>query len=139
MCWDSVPAPIAAWTLGAGAGRHRVLVICFFLFTGIGGHVLDEFATAFRAFALDHAHTAGGHGAGFEADDAAFADYDLRPEPVGAEHASGGVEGHRGGQRAFKFVAGAGHDALAHLLRPGHAADQRVVEAAALEGHGVAQ
>ena len=28
-------------------------------------------------------------------------------------------------------------DALAHFLRPGHAPDQRIVEAAALEGHGM--
>src|SRR4029077_5549219 len=96
----------------------------FFFRSGSGGQVLNKFAAAFwLAFAFHLADSARGHVAGFQAYDAAFADYDLRAEPVGAVHASGGVEGHGGGDGAFEFVSRAAQEALAHFLRPGEASD----------------
>src|SRR5271166_3172032 len=78
----------------------------------VGGDVLHEFAAAFRTLALDHAHAAGRHVAGFERDDAAIAHLYLRAKPIGAEHSPRTVEGHRGCDRTFEFFSGAGQDAL---------------------------
>lgn len=102
-----------------------------------GGYVLNEFATSLGAFSFQLADTARGHIAGFEADDASVADFDLRPKPVGTEHASGGVERHGGGDGAFELRSCARKDTLAHFLRPCHPAHERIIQTAALEGHSV--
>src|SRR5579864_4432693 len=119
------PVPTAAGSGACAEGFLFWLLNLFFFFgDGARGYVLHKFAAAFLlAFAFDLADAASWHGAGLKADDAAFAHYDLRAEPVGAVHASGGVERHRSGDRAFEFVSRAGEEALAHLLRPGEASD----------------
>jgi hypothetical protein len=63
----------------SGAGHEEFLVRLGFcrIGSGIGGDVLYEFAAALRAFALNYAHAARGHVTGFEAEDAAFADFNL--------------------------------------------------------------
>src|SRR5208283_43000 len=80
---------------GSGAGDEEFFVGLGVDFCGgdVGSYVLDEFAAALGALTLHCPDTAGGHGAGFEGGDTAVADLDLRTEPVGAIHASGGVEG----------------------------------------------
>src|SRR5580704_19570785 len=89
----------------------------------ICGDVLHELAASLRPFALDYAHPARRHVARLQADDAAIAHLDLRPKPVGAEHAARGIESHRRGDGAFEFRSGASDDPAAHFLRPGHAPD----------------
>src|SRR5712671_1725688 len=64
--------------------------------------VLHEFAAALRTFAFNHAHAAGGHVAGFEADDATFAHLNVRAKPIGAEHSSRGIKRDRGCDRTFE-------------------------------------
>src|ERR1700684_2341828 len=93
------------------------------------GHILRKFAAPFRPFAiLEDAYAAGGYVRGIEANDLSVVDLDIKAEPVGAEHASRGIKRHRGGDEAFKLRSGANHQALADVLRPCHAADQRVIE-----------
>ena len=78
------------------AGYEEFLVWLIVGFVGgcVAGYVLNELATALRTFAFNYAHAARGHGAGFESEDAAVANHDVRAKPVGAEHSSRGVEGH---------------------------------------------
>src|SRR5580698_7524016 len=133
--YPPVPASLC-WASGCQLGNQ---VFAGGLFWRAGnGYVLHELAAAFGlAFAFDLADAAGGHGAGLEADDASVADVNVGAEPVGAEHTSGGVEGHGGGDGTFEFVAGTGEDAASYIFGPSGTADQGIVEAAALEGRGM--
>src|SRR5450755_2194608 len=125
--------------VGSGSGYEEALVWlgASFVWRHTGGHVLHKFAATFRALAFDYPHASSRHGAGFQADEAAFAHDDLRAEPIGAKHATGGIEGHRRRDGTFEFRSRAGQNAFSHLLRPGQAPDEGIVQAATLEGCGV--
>ncbi len=122
----------------SGARDEELVVRLFVGFNRAhGGYVLDELAAAFRAFVFDCAYPAGGDVAGLEAEDSAVTDLDVGAKPIGAEHASGAIESHRRGDRTFEIFSGAGQNSTAHGLRPGHAADQRVIQAATFKGHSM--
>src|SRR5271167_1993944 len=74
----------------------------------VGRDVLHKITPPLRAFAFNHPHAPGRHVAGFEAEDAAVAHLNVRPKPIGAEHSPGGIKGHRGCDRTFEFLSGAG-------------------------------
>src|SRR5579863_4730985 len=102
------------------------------------GYILRKFSAPFRSFAvLQDAYAAGRDVGRVQANDASLADFDIKAEPVSAEHASRRIERHRSGNEAFELRSGANYQALAYVLCPSHAADQRVIEEAAFEGHGL--
>src|ERR1039458_256597 len=101
-------------------------------------HILHEFTPTLLSFAiLKNAYAPGGNVRRVQANDASVADFDIKTEPVGAEHAAGGIEGYRGGDKARKLRAGAYQKAVTDVLSPSHATDQRIVEETALERHGL--
>jgi len=123
---------------GSGTGHEKLLVRFSVRLDGSrGGDVLHELAAAFLAFVFNDANAAGRDVAGFETEDAAVAYLYVGAEPVGAEHSSGAIESHRSGDRTVEIFPSAGQDASAQCLRPGHAADQWIIEAAAFKGNGM--
>src|SRR5260370_18409096 len=115
---------LVAYLVPSRAGHEKLLIWLAVGFVGscVAGYVLHELAAALRTFAFDHAHAAGGHGAGFESENPAFAHLNVRAKPVGAKHSSRGVEGHGSRDGAFEILISAGENPPAHLPRPGHAA-----------------
>ena len=105
-----------ARNLGSSGEEALLRLTRFFVWDCIGGHVLGKLAAAFGTLALDNSHTAGGHGAGFEADDPALAHLYLGAEPVGAIHPPCGIERHRSRDRAFKFLSRARQNSLVRAL-----------------------
>src|SRR5579872_4211174 len=102
------------------------------------GHILRKFAAPFRSFAvLQDAYAAGRNVGRVQANDASLADFDIEAEPVSAEHATRGIERHRGGNEAFELRSGANYQALAYVPCPSHATDQRIIQETAFEGHGL--
>src|ERR1700730_4854640 len=104
---------------------------------GVARDVLYEFPPSFGSFTLNDANAACGHVAGLEANDAAIAYFDVGAKPIRAEHSARGIERYRGRDRTFEIGVSAGENALAHFLSPSHAADEGIVQAAALKWHGV--
>src|SRR5580700_8247992 len=101
-------------------------------------HVLRHLPPSFRSFAVfEHAHPPRRHVRRVQANDASVVHFDIKAEPVGAEHASRGIKSHRGGDEPLKIRPRAYYETLADVLRPGHTADQRIVEETAFEGYGV--
>src|SRR5882762_6285841 len=117
---------------GSRALRRRAIR---FGWNRAGGDILDEFTSALCALAIgQNANSPRRNVTGFETEYASALDLDVKAEPVRAVHSSGSEEGHRGGDLALEVGAGTGNQALAELLSPRHAAHQRLVQAATLEG-----
>src|SRR5436853_474830 len=71
---------------------------------------------------------------GIETQQLAAAHFGLEAEPVGAEQPTAGVEGDGGRDLSGEVVLCTGQQPLADVVRPGHAADQRLIQELAREG-----
>src|SRR5438270_3323013 len=83
--------------------------------------------------AVNDAYAARGTGDGVNPQNVSVVNQHGKAEPVCSVHAAGGEEGDAGVDDALILRACHRSEALAHALRPGHAADQRIVQHAAIE------
>src|ERR1700716_1590650 len=91
-------------------------------------HVLRKFPSSFRSLAvLEHAHAACGYVGRSQPENLSPSNFDIKTEPVGAEHAARGIKRHRSSDEALELRPGADQQALPDVLCPGHAADQRII------------
>src|ERR1043165_2981716 len=109
-------------------------LIRFFRSHRLMHHVFHHLAAELICLAGgQHADAARGQGDGINLLKAAALNHNIKAEPVTAIETSGGVEAYGSRDRSLKILPRNGQDAVADVLRPGIASNQRLVEVLAFK------